>query len=195
MKKLKLIGDSILEYMPKNKLNGIEERHAYENIYTALLHKLYPQFKDSPADINIFCEGINDYFRAYYDEDFKKLTTEEIICGLTHFIGEIKNDNNGELIVMSLLPIRQTMPWETYYGEVSKEIPIVNAKIQEFCKNNNITFLDAYSHFADENGIMKEELSTDGVHPSQDIGYSLLSSLINNEIKRIEENENNTIEM
>ena len=95
MKKLKLIGDSILEYMPKNKLNGIEEKHAYENIYTALLHKLYPQFKDSPADINIFCEGINDYFRAYYDEDFKKLTTEEIICGLTHFIGEIKNDNNG----------------------------------------------------------------------------------------------------
>ena len=29
--KLKLIGDSILAYMPKGKLDGEEERHAIEN--------------------------------------------------------------------------------------------------------------------------------------------------------------------
>ena len=67
MNRLKLIGDSILAYMPKAKLNGIEERHAIENAETALLHRFYSKFKDSPADINIFCLGINDYFRQYYD--------------------------------------------------------------------------------------------------------------------------------
>lgn len=34
MKKIKLIGDSILAYMPKNMLNGVEERHAIENVST-----------------------------------------------------------------------------------------------------------------------------------------------------------------
>lgn len=115
MKRWKLIGDSILAYMPKAKLKGIEERHAIENIPTAYLHKMYPLFKDSPADINIFCLGINDYFGQYYDEDFPKMTTEEIIQGLTEFIAEIKADNNGELVVLALLPIRQTRPWSTHY--------------------------------------------------------------------------------
>ena len=67
------------------------------------------------------------------------MTTEEIVNGLTSFIGEIKASNNGELIVMSLLPIRATMPWETYYPTISKEIPIVNASLAQYCTENNIT--------------------------------------------------------
>ena len=82
MKRLKLIGDSILAYMPKARLHGIEERHAIENAETALLRELYPMYKDSLADVNIFCLGINDYFRQYYDEDFKKMSTEEIYMEL-----------------------------------------------------------------------------------------------------------------
>jgi lysophospholipase L1-like esterase len=190
MNKLKLIGDSILAYMPKAKLKGIEDRFAIENIPTAYLRKIYPKFKDIPTDINIFCLGINDYFRQYYDEDFKAMTTEEIIQGLTDFIGEIKTDNNGELIVMSLLPIRATMPWETYYPVISKEIPIVNASLAQYCTENNINFLDAYSHFADENGVMREDLSDDGVHPNRDKGYPMLVELINNEIEKINQAEN-----
>jgi len=187
MKKLKLIGDSILAYMPKAKLNGIEERFAIENAETALLRRLYPKYKDSPADINIFCLGINDYFRQYYDEDFPKMSTEEIIQGLTEFINEIDCSNNGELVVLSLLPIRQTRPWDTYCSAINKEIPVVNAGLREFCCNHNVRFIDTYSHFADENGIMREDLSDDGVHPNQDKGYELLTRLVNGEILRIEQ--------
>lgn len=190
MKKLKLIGDSILAYMPKAKLKGIEERHAIENAETALLRHLYPRYKDSPADINIFCLGINDYFRQYYDEDFPKMTTEEIIQGLTEFIAEIKADNNGELVVLSLLPIRQTMPWETYYPNISKEIPIVNAGLSDFCAKNDICFVDTYSHFADEKGVMREDLSDDGIHPNYEKGYPILIKLINSQIEKFQEIEN-----
>ena len=52
--KLKLIGDSILAYLPKAKLNGIEERFAIENAPTSLLRKLYPKYNDNPTDVNIF---------------------------------------------------------------------------------------------------------------------------------------------
>ena len=179
MKKLKLIGDSILAYMPKARLKGIEERHAIENAETALLRHLYPKYKDSPTDINIFCLGINDYFRQYYDEDFTKMTTQEIIEGLTEFIAEIKSDNNGELVVLSLLPIRQTQPWSSHYSAISTEIPVVNAGLSEFCTKNNIRYIDTYSNFADENGVMREDLSDDGVHPNQDRGYAILTNLIN----------------
>ena len=189
MKKLKLIGDSILAYMPKNRLNGIEERHAIENIPTAYLRMGYPRFKDSPTDVNIFCLGINDYFRQYYDEDFPKMTTEEIIKGLTEFIAEIKADNNGELIVLSLLPIRATTSWDTYYPVVSKEIPIVNEGLHSFCEKQGIHFIDTYSHYADEKGIMREDLSDDGIHPNQDIGYAVLIDLINSELDKISQCE------
>lgn len=189
MKKLKLIGDSILAYMPKAKLKGIEERHAIENAETALLRHLYPKYKDSQADINIFCLGINDYFRQYYDEDFPKMTTEEIIKGLTEFIAEIKADKNGELVVLSLLPIRQTRPWSTHYPKINKEIPVVNAGLSDFCAKNDIRFVDTYSHFADENGVMRVDLSDDGIHPNYKKGYELLTKLINAEIQKIEQVE------
>ena len=74
--KIKLIGDSILAYMPNGKLIGSEERFAIENAETALLRQLYPNYKDVETDVNVFCLGINDYFRQYYDEDFKKLTSD-----------------------------------------------------------------------------------------------------------------------
>lgn len=187
MKKLKLIGDSILAYIPKARLKGIEERFAIENAETALLKKLYPKFKDSPADINIFCLGINDYFRQYYDEDFPKMTTEEIIQGLTEFISQIKNDGNGELIVLSLLPIRQVYPWSSHYSVISKEIPIVNDHLNEFCNQNSINFIDVYSQFADENGMMRTDLSDDGIHPNNENGYKILTQLINSEIEKLQQ--------
>ena len=189
MKRLKLIGDSILAYMPKAKLHGIEERHTIENAETALLRELYPMYKDSLADVNIFCLGINDYFRQYYDEDFKKMSTEEIIDGLTDFIGEIKEDNNGDLIVLSLLPIRQTHPWSNYYSDISKEIPIVNDGLNEYCAQNGIRFIDTYSYFADGNGIMREDLSDDGVHPNREFGYPILTDLINAELEKLSQSE------
>lgn len=185
MKKLKLIGDSILAYMPKNKLYGVEERFAIENAETALLRHFYPKYKDSPADVNIFCLGINDYFRQYYDEDFPKMSTEEIIQGLTNFIGQLKEDNNGELIVLSLLPIRQVYSWSTHYPAINKEIPIVNDGLNRFCNKQNIRFIDTYSHFADENGVMREDLSDDGIHPNQEKGYNVLTSLINLELEKM----------
>ena len=185
MKKLKLIGDSILAYMPKARLKGIEDRIAIENAETALLHFLYPQYKDRHADVNIFCLGINDFLRPYYDEDFKKMSTQEIIDGLTQFISKIKNDNNGELIVLSLLPIRQVHPWSNHYAIISKDIPLVNKGLSEFCKANNIRYIDSYSHFADECGIMREDLSDDGLHPNNEFGYPILTELINTELEKI----------
>lgn len=189
MEKLKLIGDSILGYMPKDMLYGIEERHTIENAPTALLRELYPKFKDNVADVNILCLGINDYFRQYYDETFPKMSTQEIIQGLTAFISEIKSDNNGDLVVLSLLPIRQTTPWETYYSNISKEIPTVNTSLKKFCKSKGIHFVDTYSYFADENGIMRKDLSDDGVHPNRTKGYETLARLINIELKRLKELE------
>jgi len=183
--KIKLIGDSILAYMPKGKLIGSEERFAIENAETALLRQLYPNYKDIETDVNVFCLGINDYFRQYYDEDFKKMTTEEIINGLTDFLGEIKKDKNGELVVLSLLPIRQVYPWSSHYSLISQEIPLVNLGLQAYCEQNKIDYIDAYSHFADSNGVMREDLSSDGIHPNQVGGYDILINLINEELKKV----------
>lgn len=117
------------------------------------------------------------------------MTTEEIIESITSFIAEIKASNNGDIIVLSLLPIRQTYPWESYYPVISKEIPIVNSKLKQFCDKKSIQFVDAYSHFADRNGIMREDLSDDGVHPNQEDGYKVLAGLINSALEKVDATE------
>ena len=81
------------------------------------------------------------------------------------------------------------MPWRTHYPKINKEIPVVNAGLSEFCAENQIRFVDTYSHFIDENGVMREDLSDDGIHPNYERGYKVLTKLINEEIQRIEQAE------
>ena len=61
----------------------------------------------------------------------------------------------------------------------------MNAGLQKFCQKNKICYVDTHSKFADKNGIMREDLSDDGVHPNQNQGYSLLTKLLNAEIEKI----------
>lgn len=184
MTKLKLIGDSVLGYMPKLMLNGEEERYCYENAETKFLKFYYPKYKTSLTDYNIFCLGINDFLRPYYDEDCPKLSAPEVANGLTEFLTQIKNDNNGHLIVLSLLPLRSTYEYNIHYNDINKEIPVVNSNLNKFCKENNICFIDSYSHFVTQNGDMSTELSDDGIHPNHD-GYLVLSNLINKELEKL----------
>lgn len=188
MTKLKLIGDSILGYMPKSMFYGEQERYCYENAETALLKYFYPNIKKSLTDYNIFCLGINDFLRPYYDEDCPILSELEVSKGLTEFLTQIKNDNNGQLIVLSLLPLRSTHEYNIYFNDINKKIPIVNSNLYKFCKENCISFIDSYSYFATQNGDMSVELSDDGIHPNQD-GYLVLSKLINSELDKLNQLE------
>ena len=117
------------------------------------------------------------------------MTTDEVVQSLIGFIAEIKKDSNGELIVLSLLPLRQIYPWSNHYAEINKKIPLVNYGIEKYCKENKISFVDTYTHFADKDGVMREDLSDDGIHPNQTKGYEKIAELINKEIKIIKELE------
>lgn len=55
----------------------------------------------------------------------------------------------------------------TQMQAVNKKVKIFNKLIEEYCHKHNIEFIDLNSSFTNEDGLLKEELTTDGLHLGQ----------------------------
>lgn len=61
--------------------------------------------------------------------------------------------------------------------EPAKQIVALNAWIARYCASSRFVFLDYHSALVGTNGLMKEGVSDDGVHPNEK-GYALLKPLV-----------------
>ena len=55
---------------------------------------------------------------------------------------------------------------------------LLNQKLKTLCKEMNLTFVDLYPYFSDEDNLLKRQLTTDGIHLTEE-GYTLWSKQIN----------------
>lgn len=55
----------------------------------------------------------------------------------------------------------------TQMPAVNKKVKIFNNMIEEYCLNKNILFLNLNDSFSNDKGLLKEELTTDGLHLGQ----------------------------
>ena len=55
----------------------------------------------------------------------------------------------------------------TQMPAVNKKVKLFNSMIEEYCKDKNIDFLDLNSSFINKDGLLKDELTTDGLHLGQ----------------------------
>jgi lysophospholipase L1-like esterase len=97
-------------------------------------------------------------------------------------IAELANDHRIKVVLASVLPVSD-------YGQTSKGEPIIqttrrspaqilelNAWIKRYAANNGYTYLDYFPGMVDENGMLKKELSEDGLHPNAQ-GYAIMAPL------------------
>ena len=59
----------------------------------------------------------------------------------------------------------------------NEDIQYINMKMEEYCKNNNITYIDVYSSLIDSNGNLNEEYTMDGLHLT-DAGYDVVTKIL-----------------
>lgn len=95
-------------------------------------------------------------------------------------MGDVARAHSIQPIFASLLPVS---------GEAAKirtpeAIRKVNNWIRDYCIRENFIYIDYYSAMADEKGMMKADLSDDGVNPNSR-GYRVMSPLVLDAVERL----------
>jgi lysophospholipase L1-like esterase len=95
-------------------------------------------------------------------------------------MGDVAKSHSVEPVFASLLPVG---------GDAAKlrtpdAIKKVNTWIRNFCIRENYVFVDYYSAMADSKGMMKADLSDDGVNPNAR-GYRVMAPLLLDGLERV----------
>jgi len=164
------LGDSITEWGNWKTLLpefDIENYGIHGNKTHQVIDRVDELF-EKKADQLFLLIGINDLgdnrLVVDIENDYRKLV--ELL---------LNNKVASQISLVSVLPIIESS-WQK--PELTLEnIDILNNLIKVIAKDNKISFIDINSSFANENGELKEELTTDGLHLS-DEGYLKYAELI-----------------
>ena len=104
-------------------------------------------------------------------------STAEMIIDNICSMAEIGSKNDIEVALSSILPV-YNYPWNEKVTDAPKIISFINLALQEYCKHNDMVFIDYYSAMVDERKGLKSEYGSDGVHPIK-AGYDVMEKIIN----------------
>ncbi len=97
--------------------------------------------------------GINEVFREsqWFYDNYAKL------------IDHLRDtEPEAEIYIHSILPVTQRKSSSGTYTRAN--VQRMNEQIISLCKNKEVFYIDVYSHFADAEGYLPSEASSDGVH-------------------------------
>jgi lysophospholipase L1-like esterase len=93
------------------------------------------------------------------------LAVDSITIGQTKIIKQIKKLSPQTRIYMqSTLPVNESMLANIYKRLNNEAINQMNAALKLVCKQQKVGYLDVHSTLTDQNGQLKQALSTDGLH-------------------------------
>lgn len=107
---------------------------------------------------------------------------EAVVQNIEKIIEEIQtNRKQAEIFVESLYPVNASV--SSAVGVRSNEtIQNINAQLQEYCKEKNLTYIDLYAKLQDEQGNLQTQYTVDGLHLS-DAGYQIVAEVLQEYLK------------
>ncbi|MBW4539194.1 MAG: SGNH/GDSL hydrolase family protein [Myxacorys chilensis ATA2-1-KO14] len=91
-------------------------------------------------------------------------------------IAELAKAHQIRVVFASLLPIHDYGAKKILAGRPPAKIEALNYWFKKYCKANHCIHLDYYSHMLDDRGMLRAELSDDGLHPNAK-GYNIMAPL------------------
>lgn len=160
-----MMGDSLSLWFPTDRLSheGLWLNQSVSGETTQhILSRIHHIRATQPEKIYLMA-GINDLRQGATD------TT--ILTNLRTIIAQLRqNHPQTQLIVQSILPTRlAALP--------SDRIRRLNEQIEAIALQYDATYIDLYSYFTDSQGILRRELTTDGIHLSVK-GYELWQQVL-----------------
>ena len=102
------------------------------------------------------------------------MTLEEIEGNLIS-MAELAGANGIKVVLSSVMPVCDYIRPQTERRPPAK-ILALNQWIKDYAARNRLVYLDYYSVMVDDSGMLKKEITNDGLHPN-DAGYELIEPL------------------
>ncbi|MDE7133842.1 MAG: sialate O-acetylesterase [Rikenellaceae bacterium] len=135
----------------------VKNRGISGDITQGVIDRLDAVVKGRPAKIFLLI-GINDLARD--------IPADTMVANIGTIISTIKSSSpRTRIYVQSILPVSERFGMFSGHTRHRRSIADINRKIEELTRNEGVTYIDLYTHFADPaDGGMKSEYSNDGLH-------------------------------
>jgi lysophospholipase L1-like esterase len=93
-------------------------------------------------------------------------------------MAELAHAHGIRMVFASLLPVNNYTQdaKESFALRPRERILALNVWLKDYCANNGLLYLDYFSAMADEKGMLKKDLSDEGLHPNV-AGYKIMAPL------------------
>jgi acyl-CoA thioesterase I len=100
-------------------------------------------------------------------------------------MAELARAHGIRVVFASVLPVHNYThdAEESFALRPRDRILALNKWLKDYCTKNRYAYLDYFSALADERGMLKRDLSDDGLHPT-DAGYKIMASLAEKAIQK-----------
>ncbi len=134
----------------------VKNRGISGDVTRGILNRLDEVTESQPLQIFLLI-GIND---------LSKNASQNIIMeNIQTIIQRIRTASpQTEIFVQSVLPVNPA--YDRYPKHVSKsaEVLLLNQALVQFCKQTNLTYINLFPHFANEEGFLDPNYTNDGLH-------------------------------
>ncbi len=112
------------------------------------------------------------------------ISIEDIEANLTS-MAELARLHNIALVLSSVTPVNNYTPnsLRLFADRPPSEILRLNQWIRAYCAATNCYYLDYFSSMVDRSGLMKRDMTNDGLHPN-DAGYAVMAPLAESAIEK-----------
>ncbi|HEX4068212.1 MAG TPA: SGNH/GDSL hydrolase family protein [Acidobacteriaceae bacterium] len=146
-----------------------------------MLVRFRPDVIDLKPAVVVVLAGTNDIAGNTGDE------TLEQIEGDYSTMAELAKANGIRMVFSSVTPINDYNPqaMRFFLQRSTEKILELNEWLKKYCADNGLVYLDYFSALVDEHGMMKVNLSRDGLHPNE-AGFAVMAPLAEAAIERAE---------
>jgi lysophospholipase L1-like esterase len=176
------IGDSITDYWNLSKFFP-NRPYLNRGILGQTTSQILLRFRQDVVGLHpravVILAGTNDLAGAT-----GQVPLEEIESNYAS-MADLARSNGIHVVFSSILPVHN-YTWLS--GRMLNQHPpdkilLLNSWLKKYCSDEHTTYLDYFDRMVDDHGLMKRELSDDGIHPNGN-GYALMTDLANAAIEQ-----------
>lgn len=173
-KDIVFLGNSITFWAEWNELLGnrhVKNRGIPGDTSFGVLERLDEVTSGKPAKVFLLI-GINDLAR--------NIPADVLLRNFSRIIRRMKSESaSTRIYIQTILPTNNSFNKLPNHCNKDALIRKLNSELLKLAQEEHVFFIDLYSHFADQTGKLKKELTWDGVHLTQE-GYEKWADILKN---------------